>query len=175
MITTLWLLAIIFSVAAAVTDLRWRRIPNWLTYPAVPIAIALHWKIAGAHAALLSLGGAALGFAILIPFMLLGGLGGGDCKLVAALGAFFEPRRLLIILFFALIINLIIAVAVVLWNRRFAQSVRNSARITAALFLFRSPGADLTLENPQAAKVPFGIAAAIAVLLYTAGQQWVAF
>jgi prepilin peptidase CpaA len=174
-VTTLWLLAVIFSLAAAVTDFRWRRIPNWLTYPAVPIAIALHWKIAGAHAALLSLAGAALGFAILIPFLLLGGLGGGDCKLVAALGAFFEPRRLIVILFFALIVNLLMAVVVIFWNRKFGQSARNFARLTSALFLFRSPGADLTIENPQASKVPFGIAAAIAVLLYVASQQWVAF
>ena len=45
----------------------------------------------------------------------------------------------------------------------------------AAFFSLHLPGTDLTLDNPEAAKVPFGVAAAIAVLLYTAFQQWVAF
>jgi hypothetical protein len=41
----------------------------------------------------------------------------------------------------------------------------------AAFFRFRLPGQDLTIDNPEAAKVPFGVAAAIAVLLYTAFQH----
>ena len=106
-----------FAVAAGITDLRWRKIPNWLTYPAIPIAILLHWMIAGKHAALLSLGGAALGLGVLLPFVLLGGLGGGDWKLVGALGAFFEPRKLVPVLLLTLMINGIIAISVVLWKK----------------------------------------------------------
>src|ERR1700730_3003849 len=91
---TLWILAAGFALPAGITDLRWQKIPNWLTYPAVPMAILLHWMIAGNHAALLSLAGAALGLGILLPFVLLGALGGGDWKLVGGLGAFLEAQRL---------------------------------------------------------------------------------
>jgi hypothetical protein len=38
--------------------------------------------------------------------------------------------------------------------------------MTAAFFRFHLPGADLTIDNPDAIKVPFGVAAAIAVLIY---------
>jgi hypothetical protein len=41
------------------------------------------------------------------------------------------------------------------------------------------PGSDLTIDNPEAAKVPFGVAAAIAIFVYVYGyaakHQWLAF
>jgi hypothetical protein len=47
--------------------------------------------------------------------------------------------------------------------------------MTAAFLSFHLPGQDLTIDNPEAVRVPFGVAAAIAVLLYTASQQWAPF
>jgi prepilin peptidase CpaA len=172
---TLWILAAAFALTAGITDFRTRKIPNWLTYPAIPIAILLHWFIAGGHAAVLSLGGAAIGLGVLLPFVLLGGLGGGDWKLVGALGALFEPRGLLPVLIITVAINGIMAFALVLWRKRVGETARNVGRIGAAVFKFHKPGAELTIENSTSEKVPFGIAAAIATLLYVAAQPWVAF
>jgi prepilin peptidase CpaA len=171
----LWILAAAFALTAGLTDLRWRRIPNWLTYPAIPIAILLHWLVAGGHAALLSLEGAALGLAILLPFVLLRSLGGGDWKLIGGLGAFFGRPKLFEVLVYTLLINGVMALGLVIWKRRLGQTLRNLGRMLAAFFRFHLPGSDLTIDNPEAAKVPFGVAAAIAVLLYTASQPWVAF
>jgi prepilin peptidase CpaA len=171
----LWILAAVFALTAGFTDFRYRKIPNWLTYPALPIAILLHWIVAGGHAALLSLAGAVVGLGVLLPFVLLGGLGGGDWKLMGALGAFFEPRRLIPVLILTVMINGLMALAMVLWKKRIGQTARNIGRITAAMFKFRPPGADLSIDNSEAEKVPFGIAAAIATLLYVAAQPWVAF
>jgi hypothetical protein len=72
-------------------------------------------------------------------------------------------------------INGIMALVLVLWKKRIGQTARNVGRITAALFKFRAPGADLSIDNPEGEKVPFGIAAAIATLLYVAAQRWMAF
>src|ERR1700688_4656419 len=138
------------------TDLRSQKIPNWLTYPAVPIAILLHWMIAGKHAALLSLAGAALGLAIFLPVVLLRGVGGGDWELVRGLRALFGPHRLVPVLLLTLIINGIIALGLILWRKRVGQTFRNLGRMTSALFRFRSPGLELTIDNPETAKVPFG-------------------
>lgn len=162
-------------LTAGITDLRTRKIPNWLTYPAIPIAILLHWVIAGRHAALLSLSGAAIGLGILLPFVLLGALGGGDWKLIGALGAFFEPRGLLPVLIVTLAISGIMALALILWKKRVGKTVRNLGRIGASIFKFHVPAADLSIENSESEKVPFGIAAAIASLLYVAAQPWLAF
>ena len=168
-------LTVPFALAAGFADLRWRRIPNWLTYPAIPIAVLLHWIIAGKYAALLSLAGVAIGLAVLLPFVLLRMLGGGDWKLVGALGAFFGARRLAPIFFLTLMISAIMALALVLWQRRIGQTLRNMGRITISLFTLQSLGTEHSIDDPASAKVPFGIAAAIAVVAYVATQPWVAF
>jgi prepilin peptidase CpaA len=85
----MWVLGAIFALTAGVTDLRSRRVPNWLTYPAIPLAVGLHAIAGGWPEAKLSLLGAALGVGLLLPFWLLRSLGGGDWKLVGGLGAFF--------------------------------------------------------------------------------------
>lgn len=175
MANILWICAAAFGLAAGITDLRWRKIPNWLTYPAAPLAIILHALIAGRHAALMSLAGLALGLGILLPFVLLRFLGGGDWKLVGVLGAFFGPERLIIVILITFLINAFIALVLVIWRRRLGQTVRNVGTMMLSLTTLRSPGTDLSIDSAESAKVPFGIAAAIAVLLYTASQPWVAF
>jgi prepilin peptidase CpaA len=169
------MLSAAFALTAGVTDLRWRRIPNWLTYPAIPGAIILHAIAGGWPGAELSLKGTALGLGILLPFVLIRSLGGGDWKLVGGLGAFFGAQRLITVLIFTLLINGFMAICMVIWKRRVGQTLRNLGRMTAAFFSLHLPGSDLTIDNPDAAKVPFGVAAAIAVLLYTSSQAWGAF
>lgn len=164
------ILSALFALTAGITDLRWRRIPNWLTYPAVPVAIGLHAVAGGWREARLSLLGLALGLGILLPFVLVRSLGGGDWKLVGALGAFFGWERLITVLIYTLLLNGLMALLMIIWTKRVRQTLRNIARLLAAFFRLHLPGADLTIDNPEAAKVPFGVAAAIAVLLYTAWQ-----
>ena len=171
----LWILAAIFALTAGVTDARSRRIPNWLTYPAIPLAILLHTIDAGWAGARLSLLGAALGLGLLLPFVLIRSLGGGDWKLVGALGAFFgyntgfafSRQRLIVVLLWTLVINGVMALFLVIWKGRARQTLRNIGRMLAALFRVHLPPSDLTIDNPEAIKVPFGVAAAVAVLLYT--------
>jgi len=171
----LWILSAVFALAAGVTDLRWRKIPNWLTYPAIPGAIVMHAIAAGWPGARLSLLGTALGLGLLLPLVLIRSLGGGDWKLVGALGAFFGSQRLITVLIATLLINGFMAICMVIWTRRVGQTLRNLGRMIAAFFSLHLPGSELTIDNPDAAKVPFGVAAAIAVLLYTSSQPWGAF
>jgi len=166
----IWILSALFALAAGLTDLRWRRIPNWLTYPAILLAIALHAAAGGWRGAKLSLLGAALGLGILLPFVLMRSLGGGDWKLVGGLGAFFGWERLIQVLLYTLLLNGLMALLLILWTKRVRQTLRNVGRLFAAFFKLHLPGQELTIDNPEAAKVPFGVAAAIAVLLYTAWQ-----
>ena len=166
----IWILSALFALAAGVTDARWRRIPNWLTYPAVPVAILFHTLDAGWHGAKLSMLGTALGLGLLLPLVLIRSLGGGDWKLIGALGAFFGPTRLLYVLVYTLLINGVMALVLVTWKKRWGKTLRNVAGMAGMFFRFHLPGADMTIDNPEATKVPFGVAAAIAVLIYVPGQ-----
>ena len=88
-------IAILVGVAAAVDDLARRQIANWI--PAAALAGGLGWQI-GQHGWwgwLYALGGAAAGFGVFLIFYLLGGMGGGDIKLMAGFGALLGANRLL--------------------------------------------------------------------------------
>jgi prepilin peptidase CpaA len=171
----IWIVSAVFAFSAGVTDLRWRRIPNWLTVPAILVAIALHGIAAGWPGARLSLLGTAVGLGLLLPFVLIRSLGAGDWKLVGGLGAFFGTQRLITVLFLTLLINGFIAICMVIWKRRVGRTLRNLGRMAVAVLSLHRPGGELTLDSPEAVKVPFGVAAAVAVLLYTSHQAWGAF
>jgi prepilin peptidase CpaA len=85
--------AAIASVAALI-DLRSRRIPNWLTLAAVLAGLAWHTLRDGPTGLSVALAGAALGLALLLPFYMVRGVGAGDVKLLAAIGALVGPQTL---------------------------------------------------------------------------------
>lgn len=77
---------------AAVNDLRFQRIPNVLTYPAIIGALAYHGVNNGLEGFLFSAKGLGLGVAILIFPYLVGCMGAGDAKLMGAVGAILGSR-----------------------------------------------------------------------------------
>ncbi len=81
------LVLVAVSGYATWTDLRTRRIPNALTFPAMVVGVALAAYEAGVPGASESLLGLAAGFGALFPFWATGGTGAGDVKLVMATGA----------------------------------------------------------------------------------------
>lgn len=89
------IIAVVLGSAAIIEDLRKRMIPNWIPVAALAGGVACQviekgWI--GIGAALL---GAAAGFGIFLIFYLLGGMGGGDVKLMAGFGALLGVHRLL--------------------------------------------------------------------------------
>jgi len=89
--TSVHICTLTIAGTACVTDLRTRRIPNILTFGAALAGLLFQFATGGVEA----LGQAALGWLLgaivfLLPFAL-GGLGGGDVKLIAALGAWLGP------------------------------------------------------------------------------------
>ena len=161
-----WTAAVALALCAGVWDARWRRIPNWLTVSGAVAgigtnALLFHW--AGLKASLL---GMALGLALLLPFVLVRSLGAGDWKLVGALGACLGPRSLLAVLFGAILMAGVMALGVIVWKGRLKQTLLNIVRLLAAVFSLRAPGAEVSLDNPESTKIPFGVAVALAVVFY---------
>jgi len=88
-------LGIVLAVAL-VTDLRFQKIPNLLTFPAMVTALCYHMATGGLEGFLFSGGGLVLGTAVFIIPFLLGGMGAGDAKLMGAVGAAIGPKGVLI-------------------------------------------------------------------------------
>jgi len=158
--------AVALSLVAGYTDLRSRRIPNWLTLPGLLIGMAMNAGFSGWGGLKESLLGTGLGFALLLPFYLLRGLGAGDLKFAVALGAFTGPGKLVDILLGSIFVAGIMALVLVIYKRRFLQTLRNIGHILISLVTFRMPGYEVTIDNPDALKIPKGVALAATVVLY---------
>ncbi len=77
----------VIAFAAAITDYRSFKIPNRLTFSAILAGLAWHVFSPYGHGLATAMGGIGIGFLSLMPFFLVGGMGGGDVKLMMAIGA----------------------------------------------------------------------------------------
>src|SRR5260370_7182149 len=84
-------------IVAAVFDIRFRRIPNWLVVAGFCSGLALNVFFFRVDGLILALLGAALAFAVYLPFFALRAMGAGDVKLMIAIGAFMGARNSLIL------------------------------------------------------------------------------
>jgi prepilin peptidase CpaA len=171
-------LAVALATIAGWIDWRSRRIPNWLTVPGLLIGVAANglaggWGRAGDWPGLkASLLGAGLGLILLLPFVILRSLGAGDWKLAGAVGAFVGPSVLLDLLVISVFVAGIMAFALVVYKRRLGQTLRNIGHMLASLLTFHMPGPEVSLDNPQSLKIPYGVALALTVVLYGIRQMW---
>jgi len=164
--------AVLLSVLAGWTDLRSRRIPNWLTVPGLLIGVTANTVLNGWSGLKASLLGAAIGLALLLPFVLLRSLGAGDWKLAGALGAFTGPSQLVDLLLGSVFVAGLMAVGLVIYKGRVRQTIRNIGHILLSLVTFRLPGSRVSLDNPDSLKVPYGVALALTVVLYGVARVW---
>jgi prepilin peptidase CpaA len=158
--------AVVLSLIAGWTDQRSRRIPNWLTVPGLVIGMVLNTLLGGWSGLKTSLLGALIGLALLLPFVLLRSLGSGDWKLAGALGSFTGPALLMDLLIASVFVAGLMAVALIVYKGRVRQTLRNIGHILISLVTFRLPGAQVSLDNPESLKVPYGVALAFTVVLY---------
>jgi prepilin peptidase CpaA len=99
---------------ACVSDLRTRRIPNLLTVSAALGALLFHLATGGWAAAGWSLAGLLVGALLFFPMFALRGMGAGDVKLLAAVGAWLGPGQVAIVALATSIAGGVIAVIVAL-------------------------------------------------------------
>jgi len=78
----------VILIAASWIDLKQHRIPNLLSFSVLIAGVSLQFLLYGWEGLTYSLGGMAVGFLFFIPFYIKGGMGAGDVKLMAAIGAF---------------------------------------------------------------------------------------
>jgi prepilin peptidase CpaA len=117
--------AIAVAVVAAVWDLRTRRIPNVLTFGSALLAIAAHAYTGGVTAAGWSLAGWFVGVLFFLPIFALRGMGAGDVKLLAALGAWLGPGPIVWVALFSLVAGGVIGLLVALGYGYLTQALTN--------------------------------------------------
>lgn len=153
---------------ATVMDLRSRRIPNWLVFPFLVAGIALSFAPASWHGIgiVQSLEGMGLGLLLFGILALMGGMGMGDVKLCAAIGAWVGPQQL----FFALVVTAVAGgIMAVIWAAMggfLGELFSGSADLMLG---WRKRGMKVnpeqTLANPKARKMPYAPAIAVGTLM----------
>lgn len=171
---TLAYIAIVgICIAATVTDLRTERIPNKLTASAM-LAGLVFWLVAGLltgrglvgmEGASGTVTGAFLGLLTgLIPFailVMLGGLGGGDMKLMGAIGAWGAHWRIVLdTTFYAVFAGALIAIVLMIKHKRVKLTLARLFGIALSRGKMIAPDDDVT-----APKVPFAAAALVGIAL----------
>lgn len=162
--------AVLLALLAGWTDLRSRRIPNWLTVSGAAAGVAANTVLGGWVGLKTSLLGLLVGLGLLLPLVLLRSLGAGDWKLAGALGAFSGPTVLIDLLIGSVFVAGLMALALVIYKGRVRQTLRNMGHILVSLVTFQLPGPRVSLDNPDSLKVPYGVALALTVLLYSAAH-----
>lgn len=160
-------MAALFAAIAGVSDWRTRRIPNWLTVSGFLLGLTVNTWLGRWPGLRLALLGTGLGLLLLFPFVLVRSLGAGDWKFAGAVGAFLGPSPLLDVLMITIVIAGIMALGLIIWKKRVRQTARNIWHILGSYLTLHLPGHEFSLDNPGSAKVPFGVAMALAVVLHS--------
>lgn len=123
-------LLLVFAAACAVTDLRSRRIPNWLTVAGALSGFGYHaWRAGWEGIAFAGLGfGAAFGIYSIL--FLLRGMGAGDLKMMAAMGAMIGWSNWLLLFVLSAVIGGLVAVIAIVARGRVRQTWQNLWRLS---------------------------------------------
>jgi prepilin peptidase CpaA len=164
--TIAWWPTLIVLAVATFTDLRSRRIPNWLVLPFLVLGFVVSAYLHGWHGLGQSLEGFGLGALLFGILFLMGGMGMGDVKLCAAIGVWIGPSQLATALVLTGITGGIMALCWAAAGGFLGSLFTGTGDIIFGLRKrgFR-PHPELVLKNPMARKMPYAPAIAIGTLV----------
>jgi prepilin peptidase CpaA len=162
------LLGILVAVAAVI-DMRFRRIPNWLVLAGVVAGLAWNLYSGGLSGLGRAAAGLGVGFILYFPLFLLRALRGGDVKLLAAAGAIAGPGNIFRIFLLTAILGGIIAVIYALIRGRLRQTMFNVSWIARDLLTFKAPyksNPELDVTTTQGLRLPHAPLIAAGVIAF---------
>jgi prepilin peptidase CpaA len=161
-------------VEAAVIDGLKLRVPNWLTFHLVIGGWLFAAWTGGGSGLLWSLEGTALGLALLLPLYAIGGMGAGDVKLMAGVGAWVGPALTLGAFVSSAVVGGLMALAMIAWSGQFFHHWVMFQTIGHEILTVRDPSKLSNLaaaRKPSMTLLPYGIPMAVGSIGYFAWQQ----
>jgi len=165
--------AVMVALAGAFSDVRSARIPNELTYSAIIAAIVLRTVLLG------SSGLKSCGIGILVAgsffavLFVLGAMGGGDLKMMTAIGAWVGGTHIFTVLIAIGLAGGVLAIASAIFHKNSIQTVRNAARLIAYRFTSGlQPHPEMNVQAHGSRRIPFGLAIAMGTLFCAANTAW---
>jgi len=153
------------AMVGAIFDARSRRIPNQFTLAALAAGLVIRGAFEGLMGLESAIWGALLPSGILFLFFLAGGMGGGDVKLMAAVGAWVGIKYVTPVLLGAGLAGGILAIAYMVADGTVTRTIRNTVILVRHhLTLGLQPHSQIHVQNSSTTRVPFGIAIAMGTL-----------
>jgi len=153
-----------FLLISVYTDIFYRKVFNFTSFPAIILGIGFNLLFFGLPGLKDSLAGFAAGFLCLFVFYLLGGIGAGDVKFMAAVGALKGFDFTLMGFLYGAAVGGAAAIAVMLINRRFISGIKKIFFALLGFLTFKTPGS-LKLENEKAIFLPYSVFLSIGIFL----------
>ncbi|MCH2114339.1 MAG: A24 family peptidase [Pirellulales bacterium] len=168
-----WFVSVTLIVAAVIDGYQ-LKVPNWITYP----MIISGWVYSGVlspysgwEGLWFSVVGTVVGLALLLPAYAIGGMGAGDVKLLAGVGAWMWGTVTFYAFAVSTIVGAVIAVGMVLWTKSWEKHKNQFWAIVNEIFTVKDPEklAEKAAERkPQMFLLPYGIPIAIGSIVYFA-------
>ncbi len=166
---SVWGFVSVVLIAAAVID-GWKlKVPNWITFPLVIsgwVASAVFYGWAGLGCSLV---GTVVGLLVLLPAYAIGGMGAGDVKLMAGVGAWIGLSQTLWAFAFSALVGAIIAVLMVLYRRKWRHHQTQFFHILTEMLVIRDPNKLSAIAAERKSSMlllPYGIPIAIGTIGY---------
>ncbi len=149
------------AIVGSVTDIKSRRVPNWITVPAFVLGLGLHLVFGGWRQMLASLAAGLICGLVFLVFYLAGGMGAGDVKLITAVGCIAGLPHIAYILVLTAISGGVMALGLALVRGRLQQTSVN----VLELFTHHTrkglrPHPDLNIANAHTLRLPYALAIA---------------
>jgi prepilin peptidase CpaA len=167
-----WAVTVILVVAAVIDG--WKlKVPNWITFPMILCGWIASAIVFGWTGLAWSLVGTAVGLALLLPAYAIGGMGAGDVKLLAGVGAWVGATHTFWAFLISALVGGLIALGMVLYRRRWHHHQAQFWAILTEILVIRDPNqlSAIAAERKSAMLLlPYGIPIAIGTIGYLACQ-----
>ncbi|UCD84719.1 MAG: prepilin peptidase [Deltaproteobacteria bacterium] len=149
-------------LTTAITDLAYKKIYNFITIPAMVLGLLGNACFGGWDGLQLSLIGLLVGGGVFFLIFIFGGIGGGDVKLMAAIGALMGYPFIVGAVFYSVLVGGLMAIILMIWRNALWSSVKN---ISLSLYTAFVPGLERVPLNPEnSLPVPYGMAIVLGTL-----------
>ena len=165
-----WLVTFTLVVAAAIDGYK-LKVPNWITFPMILSGWAISTMSFGWEGLGWSLVGTLVGLALLLPLYAIGGMGAGDVKLLAGVGAWVGGSITLYAFCVSGIVGGVIALLMVLYRRGWRKHHDQFWMIWNEITTVRDPEKLATIAAERKSSMlllPYGIPIAIGTIAYFA-------
>lgn len=173
----IWLVSVVLVVAAWIDGAQ-LKVPNWITFPLIisgwiyasimyPMMDMGPWY----YGLMWSLAGTAVGLALLLPAYAIGGMGAGDVKLLAGVGAWVFVETTVWAFGVSAVVGALMAVAMVLYRKSWKKHYDQFFAIANEITTIRDPeklAAIAKERKPSMLLLPYGIPIAVGTILYFA-------